>query len=211
MKRFLKGMLVIMVLGVLAYVGGVGMFYILRLDSYGTYFETTISDIRHYGEYVGNRDNKVPSKFIRSYFPERILPFFSDTVYHYKAQRPGIYACEAWLEFTIEEGEFFELQYNELQQYGSPQPFPYNNVYEVWVISNELHLYEQVEYRESPELSISYSKIGFILCDKEEHRFIFAALLVANGGTAPVEVLNYIWENLDIDPLEYEQNTLHSL
>ena len=206
MKRFEKVLLVIVAAVILAYVGGVGMYYILGIDFYGTFLEITVTDIRHYGVYNGNRDNKIPSKFIRSYFPEKIMPYFTDPVYHYKSQRPGIYACEAWLEFTIEEEKFFEGHYSELQQLGSPQPFPYNDAYEVWVISNELDLYEQVEYREEPELAISYSKIGFILCDKEEQRFIYAALLVANGGTAPVEVLSYIWDKLDIDPIEYEQN-----
>lgn len=186
----------------------VGMFFVLGLDRFGTYFSVEQTNLKNYRNIVGNQDNSIPSEFISSYFPDQIEPFYSNVEYHYRAQMPGTYACEAMVEFSIDDTAAFDAHYNTLQQYGAPRTFPYDSDYEVWVIADKIRLYYHTEFRYEPELSINYAEVGFILCDKQSHKFVYAALLVAEGGSSPVKELDYMLEKFDIKLTEQTQSVL---
>lgn len=174
----------------------------------GVFFSLVQTDPRVYNRHIGNLDNKTPEIFFQSFFPPEIEDFYSNVSYRYKAQIPGSYACEKWLEFSFLNQQQFEEYYQNLKQYGEPQAFPYNGQYEVWIISNTLNLYERSTKHIPTTLSIGEAKIGLILCDHQNQHFVYAALMVSDGGTAAVDDLNYMFEKLNISPSEYAQSQL---
>lgn len=65
--------------------GIIGLRAMVLLWGYGDVYQT--EDPAHYGEYIGNFDDKTPAAFINSFFPETIDTSFSNVQYHYKAKK----------------------------------------------------------------------------------------------------------------------------
>lgn len=171
-----------------------------------TQYETT--NISDYGEYTGNYDNKAVESFINSFFPEKIEPYFENINYSYKAQKGDTYAYEAYLEFTISDKEKYNDFIVNTTQNLNKQTFFYDTRYTEYVISDEFTpLYSNEEMTEGISdsgVSISYAKIGKILCLEEEQKVIFIALGVYDGGLAEAEYLNVYFDKFNINPREYK-------
>ena len=111
----------------------------------GVFFDLVQENPRVYNRHIGNLDNRTPEVFFQSFFPPEIEASYSNVSYRYKAQIPGAYACEKWLEFSLADQQQFENHYQNLKQYGEPQVFLYNDQYDVWIISNTLTLQSIIE------------------------------------------------------------------
>lgn len=179
-----------------------------------TYYELNgvyaTTDIANYGKYIGNRDDKTPTQYIDSFFPSQIESFFSDTNYSYKAKRRDTYACEAYLEFTIPDPQFFDSYYYQaVSQHGTPEVFPFDNDFEIWTIDNELLLSETAERQNTDRNNwrIIRAKQGLILCDKSSSRFIYSALLVWDGGMNSTADFNRFFSRFNINPIVYSSPT----
>ena len=153
---------------------------------FGNTFET--NSIADYGNIIGNFDNETPKKFIYSFFPEEIEPYFSQPQYHYKAIKGDSYAYEIALEFVIEDSQLFEDYVSEISKERKAVPFVYNQQYKDFTISNE---YNGSFTPRKDE--IAPAGIGKILVNESEQRIIYVATGTYDGGYASMDDLNYYW------------------
>lgn len=202
MKDILKttGILLIVFLVIAAILGGT-VFYLLDPFSEPEIYET--NDINDYGNYTGNYDNNTPKEFIDAFFPDVIEESFSDVTYHYKAKEFDTYAYEAYLEFVIEDTEAFYKFLDEHVDISRSAPFRYDGSFMVDTISNILML-------SSPSVqpgiyAISRAEIGHILYSLDEHRIIFVALGVYDGGGTDTSELHFFFNRFNIDVLDYQE------
>lgn len=171
------------------------------LDTPIEYYET--NDINEYGIYLGNRNNHVPAEFISSFFPEHIEEYYSEISYSYRAENCDTYGFEAYLEFTIEDDELFSQHTKAATGNLSCYPFQYDSDYVEYVVSNKLQL-NTIDY--SGEVYIEQASIGLILLSPENHKIVYIAIGVYDGGGVTVDSLCSFFERFTIDPLIYELN-----
>lgn len=195
------GIVVGVVLSVALLIAGLQIFiYDYIID---VYYETT--DIADYGTYIGNYDNKTPTEFITSFFPETIESYFEDIRYVYRAEEGDTYAYEAYLEFTIRDESLFLKHVNGLSVHGETKAFPYDTNYQEYIVSDILDLHSQHENgnQGGKYYSIQKAKIGKILINYENNSIIYVAIGVYAGGGANTNYLHEYFERFQIDPLEY--------
>lgn len=174
----------------------IGIITIMILQSnaqYGVVFET--NNIADYGKITGNFDNERPSDFIFSFFPKSIEQQFSNVNYHYKAISGDTYAYEVWLEFVIDNQSEFDNYVNNISRGKSSISFPYDENYYAFLISDTLRV-EKYKTR----YWIQRAEIGKILVSEGEHKIIFVAIGVYDGGGTTTEDLNYYWSRFNIEP-----------
>ena len=159
------------------------------------------TDIEDYGKYVGNYDNDSVEAFITSFFPEKIEDDFANVKYSYRAQKGDAYAYEAYLEFQIEDEEEFE-SYILMKTGGKAVEFSYDSDFKEYVISDILDL--QTEEGEKT-YNIGGAKIGKILYSEKDHRIIYVAIGVYDGGLAKTSFLCEYFNRFNIDPLKYKE------
>lgn len=164
------------------------------------------NDIADYGIVKGNYDNDMPKEFVSSFFPERIEEYFSDVNYHYKAKKGDTFAYEMYLEFVIEDTVQYTSFISNVIGNEVCEPFYFAPNYQARYVSNNLRLHPSSD--ENRPLCIEDAKIGIVLFSEEEHRFIFIALGMYDGGGANVEELGYFFNRFGIDPLEFEKHTI---
>ena len=169
----------------------------------------TTNDIEEYGKFTGNYDNDFPREFTTSFFPEQIETFFSEVAYSYRAQKNDTYAFEVYLEFVIEDTEVFENFVKETTEGLASKPFFYDSSFVEYTVAD---VFEGTIWHEesgvSTYVSISYAKIGKILCLKEEQRIAFVALGVYDGGMARSDFLTVYFDRFGIDAKNYEGATI---
>ena len=167
---------------------------ILPTDSqYGIVFET--NNIADYGKITGNFDNDSPSDFVFSFFPKIIEQQFSNVNYHYKAISGDTYAYEVWLEFLIDDQSEFDSYVNNISEGKRSIAFPYDEKFYVFPITDTLHI-----EKHKTKYWIQYAEIGKILVSESEHRIIYVAIGVYDGGGTTTEELNYYWSRFNIEP-----------
>lgn len=185
---------------------GIALLIILLILSFCLYFiclpapvyET--NDIADYGIIKGNYDNETPKAFVSSFFPERIEEYFSATSYHYKAKKLDTYAYEMYLEFVIEDLEKYTEFLSDVIDTDVTEAFNADPTYQAYYISDHMDLYES---NESKKLYIQASEVGLILFSNADHRVIFLALGVHDGGGTTTDELNFFFERFSIDPREF--------
>lgn len=160
---------------------------------YGAVFET--EELSDYGQIEGNYLNDGPAGFIHSFFPEVLEDRFCDIRYHYKAVKIDQSACEAWLQFTIDDSAVFAEFLSQCAQADAFVPFR-----EGWV---ELPVASTLELlRTEDGMNIEYAQMGKILYRESDRQIIFWGLYVFDGGGTGVGVLDHFFTYFDIDPLE---------
>lgn len=171
------------------------------------FYETT--DITDYGTYIGNFDNKTPSAFIKSFFPEKIDASFENVRYVYRARKGDSYAYEAYLEFTISDDTAFETYIQEHINESELQAFSYDENIQQWIKSDRLDLRSTREEEDIcggyKGFRIGYAIIGKILINKNENKIIYVALGVNDGGIVTTGFLREYFQQFGIDPLEYAE------
>ena len=172
------------------------------------FYETT--DIADYGEYVGNFDNKTPSAFITTFFPEKIDESFKNVRYVYRARKGDSYAYEAYLEFTISDDTAFELYIQEHTNAKELQAFSYDDDIQQWIKSDIFDLSSTQEKEDVcggyKGFCIGYAEIGKILINNKENKIIYIALGVNDGGIVTTGYLREYFQQFGIDPLEYAES-----
>lgn len=198
MKKLLKGGVIAAAAVLCIYWQALCAGSLLNLLLGSTPYVTT--SIEQYGVFTGNYDNETPAEFITSFFPSSVDDF-SDVTYYYRAQKPDSYACEAVLEFYIDDEEQFDAYYQQLAKKGEPEAFPYDSRYDMWTVDNLIWL--DKGHNGSPTWYTDRAKVGLILCDKERGHFCYAAIMAYDGGAATAEDLGYFFRKFDIDPVEF--------
>lgn len=165
--------------------------------------DTYITDsIEDYGIYDGNWDNKTPTDFISSFFPEDIEDSFSDVVYHYKANDSGFYAFEAYLEFRITDTDDFFRYLETVIDSDSVTSSSCSSAFLEHTISNEYDI-----NLSGSTAAINGALIGKVLYSPDEQTVIFWALGIRNEGHTPVTEFDFLFSRFDIDPVAYAEKT----
>jgi len=178
-------------------IGSFALWFTLR--SYGEVYETTRLD--QYGRITGNFVNDVPEAFIHSFFPESIEDSFSQIIYHYKAKKGDGYAYECYLEFVIEDTDDYEDFIERYIERESSVPFVYDESFQEQSVSNVLSL--QTPEEKTVAYPIGTAELGKILYSDEQHRIIFVAIGMYDGGGANTIELGHFFTRFQIDPFEY--------
>ena len=163
--------------------------------------EYTTSDIADYGVFKGNYDNETPAEFVLSFFPPVIEDYFSNTSYYYRALKGDTYAFEVYLEFTISDPEVFRSYLKSVVDLNSSTPYMYNDDFFEYSIFD---LYDIDISGES--FAVDRAKIGKVLFDETEQRFVFWALGVHDGGFTRIDDLDYFFTQYGISPVKYAEN-----
>lgn len=170
------------------------------------YYETT--DPADYRKIVGNNNNEVPAEFIASFFPEEIIPDFSDVTYSYRAENGDTYGYEAYLEFTVTDPEAFQNYVSQIAPPDNWQEFRFDSGYMEYVVSDvfEIHSVKSESTGSGlPVCAIQAAQIGKVLYSAEQSRIIYVALGVYDGGGVNTSFLCRFFERFHIDPTEYEK------
>lgn len=154
------------------------------------------TDLEDYGNYVGNYDNDFAETFTASFFPEKIEDNFEDVKYSYRAQKGDTYAFEAYLEFQIEDEASFQSYVFEKIGDGAID-FQYDLDFKEYVISDEFQLAGEESH------GIRSAKIGKILYSEKDHRVIYVAIGVYDGGLVKTDFLCEYFNRFEIDPTNY--------
>lgn len=198
-KGFVIGCIALYLLGVvLLYLG-------FSLSCSGKIYES--NDLADYGNYIGNTDNDTPTKFINSFFPGNIEPYFSNVQYHYKAKKCDTYGYEVWLEFVIEDPTKFNLYYASILKKYEAQQFYYDELYCEYTIADEIDINPHPMSKEDIEAeiySIRSDEIGKILVSEATHHFIYSAIGVCDGGATDTEDVGFFFSHFNIDPIDYQ-------
>lgn len=199
--------------GTLRAVGSAALWVILLVGGLCLAFPGEVYETDNLADYrvvTGNYNNDRPQAFIDSFFPAEIGPEYVDAAWHYKAIKLDSIACEAVLTFTLPGQAAFDAHYSDLSRHGEPQPFPFDERYEMWVIDNHIDSWTQAERgrsdRENAHVrNIESACVGLILCDREAQRFVYFALMVHDGGATDETDLNHFLTRFDVDLLTFEQ------
>lgn len=157
-------------------------------------------DPADYGKIVGNHIDEIPKQFVQSFFPEEIEDSFRDVRYHYKAKKFDNCACEVWLEFTIEDEAQLEGLLRGRAKDGTFVPFR-----DGWV---ELSIDSMLELWENHRgQHLEFAQMGKVLYRESDHRVIFWALYVYDGGGTKLSELNYFFTYFVIEPSDLDTVT----
>lgn len=170
---------------------------------------TEMNDPADYLRITGNHNNDRPAAFIATFFPDELGADFTDVTYHYKAEKFDSIACETYLEFTL-PGEAFAMHVSALARHGAPQPFPFADGWDMWIIDNHLDTWKRGE-RGQPDKdndnarNIESARVGLILCNQAERRLVYFALMVHDGGASNTDTFSFFLTRFGIDPLAFDR------
>ena len=199
MKKLLKNLIVCASIGVLSVAFLIGILALDKPKQYAT------SDINNYGNYIGNVDNQFASKYISAFFPENIESSFTDVTYSYRAQNLGNYAFEAYLEFVIEDEKAFHEFISGKTSGLECKEFSYDPNFVEYTLDDMLDISViDGEDDQNRKISIHNARIGKILCNAEEHRFIFVAMAMRDAWDAYSDYFCCYFDRFNIDPTKYK-------
>ena len=159
------------------------------------------TDINDYGNYKWNNNNEPPREFITSFFPEEIEDCFTDVVYSYRVMSIDKYSCEAYLEFVIEDEDYYQFFVKEHTNGIKGNTFEYDNNFTEYTVDNLLELHEFPEEEEyHSKVILNHTRFGKILCSDEDNRIIFVAIILDEGGEVSADYLCKFFERFDIYP-----------
>ena len=218
MKKLLSWLLIIAICGaILASFALTLEFFQMSFKTMGMLFMSSVrgvlnptitTDLADYGVITGNNHNEYPQEYFDNLFPAAIEEHFENPVYYYRGQESDTYACEAYLEFSISDPDLFDEHYQSLARLGSTEPFPFDERYEMWNISEIMDISKKFTNENADGEIIEFhmmnnTEVGIVLCDKKESRFIYFALLT-NGGSCPqTNDLDYFFNRFGIEPEEF--------
>lgn len=187
-------------------------------------------DISQYGIYVGHSEEFM-EEYIGRFFPEKIEEYFEDVTYVFKSRACDTYGFEAMLEFTIGDEAQFQAFVAEATEGLLSRRFPYDPAFREYVVYEEddgfVHdvmmlgrvccRVDHGKWNTGRECladphpgqfySIDSAKIAKILVDQEEHRIVFVAFGVHDGGGSSTDFFCEYFDRFGIDPKEYEALT----
>lgn len=164
------------------------------------YYET--NHIEDYGVIVGT-NNKIAHKYIFSFFPEQIEPYFSDIRYHYKAFSLDAVGCEVYLEFTIQDENQF-MQYLEQLNISENNTVVFSSDPSFREFAYNKQYFSADPSDQPGNWSIQHATIRKIFYSMDQQKIIFWAYLVHDGGGTHFKDLRYFFDLYDITPDEYK-------
>jgi len=179
------------------------------------YETTSLSD---YGSYinVGGQVNSQAEAYISRFFPASLSAQFQKIRYSYRSCTADSVAFEAFLEFTIEDAEEFRAYTDSVTSAMVPEEFRFDRAYKQYVLSDpqtgslqdSLKLGKSyTDYQGDTHYYIDSASIAKILVNEEEHRIIFVAMQLYDGGGTGTSFLNAFFTRFHINPAEYESRT----
>ena len=178
------------------------IFIVVEVNRPESYYLYETSDITEYGRYIGNNDNQFPTEFINSFFPNCVSDTFTDVKYLYRAKKYDTYAFEAYLEFRIPDQDLFS---QHIAQIGNVEwkAFAFDGQYMEYTLSDQLELHsKRMSEDEHNGYVIEQAKIGKILYNPFEHRIIYVAIGVFDGGGVTTDYLSAFFDRFKIDPIK---------
>ena len=187
------------------------IFCMIGCSSGEWYYET--SDLEQYGKYVGGAEDFM-TDYINQFFPKELSENFKDVQYTYHSCEIDEYAFEAYLEFSIEDDALFHEHVQKATEGMVSRPFHFDGSFQEYVLYAEDRdfLYDHIQLGEErvygkpikTHYQIHYAKIAKILVNTEDHRIIYVALALHDGGGADTGILDTFFTRFGIDPKEYE-------
>ena len=185
----------------------IGMFMAMAIIISHPEERTERIGIEHYGNYTGTNNDAMVHEYIDSFFPEKIEPYFSDVTFIYRATDIGSYACEAYLEFTIEDPEIFRSYVNGIGDGAEWHPFPHDNSFMEYSLADTIYLCMYNENTDNNRMLTSVvitdAKIGKILYSSETQEVIYTAILVCNDSVGDTSFFDAFFERFGIEPTAY--------
>ena len=159
----------------------------------GEIYQTT--DIKDYGNFIGTYDKNV-KEYILAYFPDEIQDNFEIIKYSYKAIKGDSISCEAYLEFSIDDEEEFDLYVSQMTNETDTTVFEYDSSFREYVIEDSMHL--------SPDKTqIDSARIRKVLYSDETNTMIFVYIVVHDGGYTRADSYNEYFSRFGIDRFEH--------
>lgn len=165
---------------------------------------TEYQDVADYGKFDGTDNEEFVNGYIQSFFPKAIDDTFSNVTYSYNAVSGPTYCFEAYLEFTIEDPDEFDLYISSIADENQWQKFEYDSSFMEYNIENELIVGDSSEINPESPYHIIKSKIRKILYCPETQTVIYVALGLYDGSIN-VKYLDTFFKRFDINPAVYEQ------
>ena len=169
-------------------------------------YETT--DIKNYGNYIGNYHKRFPGEFINSFFPGILdTDSFEVVQYSYRAKKSDTYGFEAYLELRFSDTDTFNQYVSEIADDSQWEPFAYDVNFMEYDIENKLRLGsgENKDY-----YPIEQAKIRKVLYCGETQTIIYSAIGVYDGGGTGTDELTVFFDRFSIDPAQYAQSADNS-
>ena len=188
-------------------------------------YETREPD--QYGIYVGHAEEYM-AEYIGRFFPERIEDYFQDVHYVFKSRAVDSYGFETMLEFTIEDDAQFQAFVADATEGLYSRSFHYDPSFQEYVVYDDdngfVHdaiMLSEVECRDGhgkdkwdydcyadphpgQYYRIDSAKIAKILVNQQEHRLIYVAFAVHDGGGSSTDFFCEYFNRFGLDPKEYE-------
>lgn len=168
---------------------------------------TEISGPENYGNYTGTNNDAKVNDYINSFFPEKMEPYFSDVTFTYRSTDFGSYACEAYLEFTIEDPDQFDAYVASIADEAEWRVFSYDSSFLEYRIEDRLYLVvtneESGEDKTRTSVVITDAEIGKVLYSSETQTIIYMAMLICSDSTVETDYFNAFFSRFAIDPTEY--------
>ena len=160
----------------------------------GQIYETT--DIKDYGNFIGTYDDKDLKKYIFAYFPDEIQDNFEIIEYSYKAIKGDSISCEAYLEFSIDDEEEFDLYVSKITNETKTTVFEYDSSFYEYVIQDRMDF-------SSSKKTIESARIKKVLYNDETNTVIFVFIMVHDGGYTRADAYNQYFSRFGIDYVEH--------
>jgi len=159
----------------------------------GEIYQTT--DIKDYGNFIGTYDDETVKKSILVYFPDKIQDNFEIIKYSYKAIKGDSISCEAYLEFSIDDEEEFDLYVSKMTNETDTTVFEYDSSFREYVIQDSMHFGLEKDNIES-------ARIRKVLYSDETNTMIFVYIVVHDGGYTRADSYNEYFSRFGIDSIE---------
>lgn len=170
-------------------------------------------DTSDYGVLIGNSEEYMHS-YINRFFPDVIPNDAQNVTYVFRSRSVDERAFEVYLEYVIED-EISFVDHVESSTNGLfARPFNYNSSYQEYIVyeQDDGYLHDEIllnrmyylEGNPKPFYKIESASIAKILVNYSEHRIIYVALSVFNGGAADTEFFSEYFNRFDLDPYQYE-------
>ena len=173
-------------------------------------------DIANYGIFIGHAEEYM-HEYIERFFPSEISDAFHDVNYVFRSRAVDEYGFEAYLEFEIQDQEYFEQYIQTVTADLLSRPFYFDDTFQEYVVYDESDgfIYDHIqlgrEYQDeehkNPFFQIHYAKIAKILVDHSTRKVIFVALAVHDGGGSDTGFFCEFFNRFGIEPKEYEAYT----
>lgn len=141
------------------------LWYFIATDgTLKTHYRT--ENVSDYGNFVGNRNNDIPTEFITSFFPAEIEDPFRDVEYVYQSVRVDAYTCEAMLTFTVDSQEDYQSYVNQVTNGQKRSQFYFDPSYSEYTLFDQYELDTDTcrcKNKGENHAHIQYAKIGKIL------------------------------------------------